>query len=117
MKFSLIIQFFPEAIKTKPELFKLAELQDLDATLTTLDNQPKETIQKLKDWFKNHTNVRDTIINFATANREKVKTTRRKQIDEAEILQNLYELQQINQKSISANIKNQPQSPQSTTKA
>ncbi len=103
MKFAELIQVFPQVLKTQPEIFKLEDLQDLDKTLTALDNQPEvEVVEQVKAWFRTHTQARDTLIQFASANRELKTSLLPPAVKEATILQNLFELRQTNQDILTA---------------
>lgn len=104
MKFAELIQVFPQVLKTKPEIFKVEDLQDLDKTLTALDNQPEaEVVEQVKDWFRTHTEARDTLSQFAGANLKELKTSSLPPpSSEASILQNLFELRQTNQDILKA---------------
>jgi hypothetical protein len=101
MKFTDIIQVFPQALKAIPDAFKTEDLQDLDATLAGLDTQPTaELIKTLKDWFQTHTHARDTAIQFANNKREIAKLAPKPLRSEAEILENLFELRKTNRKTL-----------------
>lgn len=104
MKFTKLIQVFPQVIKTNPEIFKVEDLQDLDKTLTALDNQPEaEVVEQVKAWFKTHTEARDTLIKFANANNRELKSSPLPPLSsEVSILQNLFELRQTNQDILKA---------------
>ena len=109
MKFTQLIQIFPEVLKNKAEIFKLEDLQDLDQTLTALDNQPEaEVVEQVKAWFRNHREARDSLIQFASANYEleELKELKTSPLpppsSEASILQNLFELRQTNQDFLKA---------------
>src|SRR5512136_2603483 len=101
MKFTDIIQVFPEALKAIPDDFTTEDLQDLDAILAGLDTQPTaEIIEPLKAWFKTHTNARDTIIQFANTKRQIGKLPPKPLNSEAEILENLFELRKTNRDTL-----------------
>jgi hypothetical protein len=103
MKFAELIQVFPQVLKNNSEMFKLEDLQDLDKTLTALDNQPEaEVVEQVKAWFKTHTEARDTLIQFASANRELKTSPPLPPSSEVSILQNLFELRQTNQDILKA---------------
>ena len=103
MKFTQIIQIFPQVLKTNSEIFKLEDLQDLDQTLTALDNQPEaKVVELVKAWFKTHTEARDSLIQFADANRELTRSSLPSSRSQARILQNLFELRQTNKDILKA---------------
>jgi len=103
MKFTELIQVFPQVIKTNSEIFKLEDLQDLDQTLAALDKQPEaEVVEQVKTWFRTHTKARDTLIQFARANRELKTSSLPPPSSEVSILQNLFELRQTNKDILKA---------------
>lgn len=66
-----LLQSLPLLLETKPELFSTAELQNLQQTLASLENNPPENAdQILRDWCKARRPIRDTLRNLADSNRE-----------------------------------------------
>ncbi|NEQ89058.1 MAG: hypothetical protein F6K26_57045 [Moorea sp. SIO2I5] len=59
------ILVFPYFLETKPEVFSIEDLQDLDQTLARLQNNPPENIEEiLINWFKARLKIRDKLIEF-----------------------------------------------------
>jgi len=66
-----LLQSLPLLLETKPELFSTAELQNLQQTLASLENNPPENAdQILRDWCKARRPIRDTLRNLAGNNKE-----------------------------------------------
>ena len=66
-----LLPSLPLLLETKPELFSTAELQNLQQTLASLENNPPENAdQILRDWCKARRPIRDTLRNLADSNRE-----------------------------------------------
>ncbi len=62
-----LLQNLPFLLKTKPELFSLANLQDLLQTLAPLENNPPENAdQILREWCKARRPIRDALRNLAS---------------------------------------------------
>lgn len=95
MKFTEILQVFPEALAAIPDKFDDRSLQDLDAVLAELKGQPSPNLETLKEWFRSHPAARDAVIAFAESDREKVKSPKPPLKSEADILQNLFERRKI----------------------
>lgn len=108
MRFTELIQNFPEALKTQPQIFDIKDLQDLDIILTELDSEADEVIDKIKNWFRTHTTARDALIQFASRTRQINSSPRPPASSEASIIQNLMELRRTNQEIISQNNQNSP---------
>ena len=108
MKFAKLILNFPEALKTKPKIFDIKDLQDLDIILTDLDREADEVVEKVKNWFRTHTTARDALIQFASSTRQVNSSPRQPPSSEASIIQNLMELRQTNQEILSQNNQNSP---------
>lgn len=108
MKFAELIQNFPEALKTQPQIFDIKDLQDLDIILTDLDGEVDEVVEKVKNWFRTHTTARDALIQFASSTRQVNSSPRQPASSEASIIQNLMELRQTNQEILSQNNQNSP---------
>ena len=108
MKFAKLIQNFPEALKTQPQIFDIKDLQDLDIILTELDSEADEVIDKIKNWFRTHTTARDALIQFSSSTRQVNSSPRQPASSEASIIQNLMELRRTNQEIVSQNNQNSP---------
>lgn len=108
MKFAELIQNFPDALKTKPLIFDIKDLQDLDIILADLDHEVDELVEKVKNWFRTHTNARDALIQFASPTRQVNSSPRQPASSEAAIIQNLFELRQTNQEILRQNNQNPP---------
>lgn len=108
MKFVELIQNFPEALKTQPQIFDIKDLQDLDIILTDLDREVDEVVEKVKNWFRTHTTARDALIQFASSTRQVNSSPRQPASSEASIIQNLMELRQTNQEILSQNNQKSP---------
>ena len=62
-----LLQNLPFLLKTKPELFSLANLQDLLQTLAPLENDsPENADQILREWCKARRPIRDALRNLAS---------------------------------------------------
>ncbi|NET85170.1 MAG: hypothetical protein F6J94_25635 [Moorea sp. SIO1F2] len=62
---------FPYFLESKPELFSMEDLQDLDRTLALLENNPPEKAEKiLKNWFKARPSIRDELKKFSSNTKE-----------------------------------------------
>ena len=62
---------FPDLLKTKPELFSTEDLQDLDRTLASLENNPPENADEiLRNWCKARRPIQDELIKFASNRKE-----------------------------------------------
>ncbi|NEO61180.1 MAG: hypothetical protein F6J98_12285 [Moorea sp. SIO4G2] len=110
MKFKKNIQVFPQVLKTKSEEFELEDLQDLDQVLAALDTQTEgELVDLLKNWFKNHTKVTETIRKFAETTLELKNSPKLPPNSEASIIQNLFELRQTTKEIIKAKTNQQDQ--------
>lgn len=112
MKFTKLIQNFPEALKTQPQIFDIKDLQDLDIILASLDSEEDEVVEKVKNWFRTHTKARNALTKFASSTpsytRQVNSLSRQSPSSEASIIQNLMELRQTNQEIISQNNQNSP---------
>ncbi|NEO03563.1 MAG: hypothetical protein F6K50_52235 [Moorea sp. SIO3I7] len=110
MKYSKIIQVFPQVLKMHSEKFELEDLQDLGQFLAYLDTktEKKELVDLMENWFKIHKQVRDTIRQFAK-NRELKNSRELPPNSEAGILQNLFELRQTLTETIKAKTNQQDQ--------
>lgn len=108
MKFTKLIQNFPEALKTQPQIFDIKDLQDLDIILASLDSEEDEVVEKVKNWFRTHIKAREALIQFASPTRQVNSLPRQSPSSEASIIQNLMELRQTNQEIISQNNQNSP---------
>ncbi|NEO71234.1 hypothetical protein [Moorena sp. SIO3H5] len=59
------ILVFPYFLETKPEVFSIEDLQDLDRTLARLQSNPPENLEKiLRNWFKERFTIRDEFRKF-----------------------------------------------------
>ena len=105
MKFREIIQNFPQALKTQPQIFDIKDLQDLDIILADLDSEADEdeVVEKVKSWLKTHTKARDTVIEFASSTRQVNSSPRQPASNEAAIVQNLFELRRTNKEILCQN--------------
>lgn len=108
MKFAELIPNFSKALKTQPQIFDIKDLQDLDIILADLDREADKVVEKVKNWFKIHTTARDSLIQFASSNRQVNSSPRQQPVSEASIIQNLIELRQTNQEILSQNNQNSP---------
>ncbi len=108
MRFAELIQNFPEALKTQPQIFDIKDLQDLDIILTELDSEADEAIDKIKNWFRTHTTARDALIQFSSSTRQVNSSPRQPPSSEASIIQNLMELRRTNQEIVSQKNQNSP---------
>ncbi|MGH2415903.1 MAG: hypothetical protein ACRDEA_19885 [Microcystaceae cyanobacterium] len=107
--FAELIQIFPDALKTQPQIFDIKDLQELDIILADLDHEVDEVVvEKVKNWFKTHTNARDTLIQFASPSRQVNSSPRQRASSEAAMIQNLFELRQTNQEILRQNNQNPP---------
>lgn len=62
-----LLQSLPLLLETKPELFSTADLQDLQQTLASLENNsPENTDQILRNWCKVRRHIRDPLRNLAS---------------------------------------------------
>jgi hypothetical protein len=110
MNLAEIIQSFPHALKTQPQRFNIEDLQDLDTILADLDYETDKVVENVKHWFKTHTNARDTLIQLASSTRQVNSSPRQPASSEAAIIQNLFELRQINQEILRQNNQEPPKS-------
>jgi hypothetical protein len=111
MKFAELIQIFPHALKTNPQIFDIKDLQDLDIILADLEHEVDEVVEKVKNWFKTHKNARDALSQFASPTRQVNSSPRQRASSEAAIIQNLFELRQTNQEILRKNNQNPPTKP------
>ena len=91
-----LLQSLPLLLETKPELFSLADLQDLLQTLAPLENNPPENADKIfKDWCKARRPIRDPLRNLAR-NRKELKKVKPSQANQSTRITNFF--QELSQK-------------------
>ncbi|EGJ31260.1 MULTISPECIES: hypothetical protein [Moorena] len=65
------ILVFPYFLDTKPEVFSMEDLQDLDQTLADLQSNPPKNVDKIiRNWFKARLTIRDEFRKFEKQRKE-----------------------------------------------
>ncbi len=66
-----LLLLFPEFLDTKPEVFSIEDLQDLDQTLALLQSNPPENLEEIiRKWFKERLTIRDEFRKFEKQRKE-----------------------------------------------
>ncbi len=86
-----LLKNLPILLKKKPELFSINDLQDLQQTLTPIENNPPENAEQiLKEWCKKRKSIRDALRNLGS-DRAEVKKVKPSESNDSKRTTNFFQ--------------------------